>query len=199
MSKTRIWMTAAMVATVSGAVYLAGHIGAGEANKTLQDNVDKIAAALQKGEKDSAAKIADALGKKLTEDEFAEAMGLFKPRKKGGFGVGEKPGAITPDGIEQMLLKIARDAPAAGTMKKDGDALEKMGHRIAALGLLAKAKGPTSTGGKKTKKDWDAWSSDMAESGSAVAAAAKARGAADVKAASGKLNNACNSCHTVFR
>lgn len=198
MSATRIWIAGAVIAAVAGAALLSGPSSAAQ-NKTLQDQVDKIAAVLQKGDKEGANKEAAVLGKKLNEDEFAEAMGLFKPRKKGGFGMGDKPGSVNPDGIEQMLLKIARDAPTAGALKKDGEALEQMGYRIAALGMLAKAKGPPQVGGNKTLKDWTTWASDAVDGGLAVAAAAKAKGAQDVKSAASKLNSACNSCHTVFR
>ncbi len=101
------------------------------------------------------------------------------------------------DGIEQMLLKIGRDAPSAGTLKKDGAAFEQMGFRIAALGMIAGAKGAPKTGAKGTVKDWNGWANDTVAGGIALADAAKAKGGADVKTASSKLNNACNSCHTV--
>lgn len=195
MSKLRIWIAGAIAATVGGAILLTGATGAGE-NKEIRDGIDKIATTLQKGDKDGAKKQADALAKKI--DDLADAMDLFKPRKKNGFGVGKTPGAINPDGIEQMLLKIGRDAPAAGTLKKDGAALEEMGYRIAAMGLIAAAKGAPKTA-KGTPKDWNGWSNDTVKGGLDVAAAAKAKGGADVKSAASKLNNACNSCHTVFR
>ena len=119
--------------------------------------------------------------------------------RRNGFGVGKTPGAINPDGIEQMLLKIGRDVPAAGFLNKESAALEEMGYRIAALGMIANVKGPPKVGAKGTAKDWNGWSSDTVAGGLAVAAAAKAKGGADVKSAASKLNNACNSCHTVFR
>ena len=49
------------------------------------------------------AKQAETLAKKL--DDIADAMDLFKPRKKNGFGVGKTPGAINPDGIEQISFR----------------------------------------------------------------------------------------------
>ena len=196
MSKLRIWIAGAIAATVGGAILLTGATGAGE-NKEIRDGIDKIAATLQKGDKDGAKTQADALAKKI--DDLADAMDLFKPRKKNGFGVGDKPGAINPDGIEQMLLKIGRDAPTAGTLKKDGAAYEQMGFRIAALGMIAAAKGAPKTGAKGNAKDWSGWANDTVAGGIALAEAAKSKGSADVKTASSKLNNACNSCHTVFR
>ena len=195
MTKARFWVAASITAALAGALSLAGRSTAGD-SKALQETVDKIAAALQKGDQDGAKKQAETFAKKL--DDIADAMDLFKPRKKNGFGVGKTPGAINPDGIEQMLLKIGRDAPAAGTLKKDGAALEEMGYRIAALGMVAAAKGAPKTS-KGTPKDWNGWSNDTVKGGLDVAAAAKSKGGADVKTAASKLNNACNSCHTVFR
>lgn len=195
MKKAPVWMAAAFVAA-AGALLLTSPSGAGD-NKDLQDSIDKIAGTLKKGDKEGAKKQAEALGKKL--EEIAEAMDFLKPRKKGGFGVGEKPGAIMPDGIEQMLIKIGRDAPAKGTLNKDSDAFEQLGYRTAALGLIAHAKTPSKDMGKKTRKDWMAWSDEMVETGLQLAAAAKAKSPADVKSAAAKLNNNCNSCHTVFR
>src|SRR5262245_24992097 len=195
MTKARIWIAATIVTAVAGAFWLSSPSSAGD-SKALKANIDKIADALKSGDKAGAGKQAEALAKKL--DDIAEAMDLFKPRKKNGFGVGKTPGAINPDGIEQMLLKIGRDAPAAGTLKKDGAAFEEMGYRIAALGMIAAAKGAPK-GAKGTPKDWNGWSNDTVKGGLEIAAAAKAKGGADVKAAASKLNNACNSCHTVFR
>ena len=196
MSRARMGIAGSLAAAAVGALWLSGTISAGD-NKAIREGTDKVAAALQKGDKDGAKKQADTLAKKV--DDFGEVMDLFKPRKKGGYGVGEMPGAITPDGIEQMLLKIGRDAPAAGTLAKNAAAFEQMGYRIAAIGLVAHAKAPTANQGKKTVKDWNSWSDDTVTGGLALAAAAKAKGAQDVKTAASKLNNACNSCHTIFR
>ena len=196
MSKARILIAGALVAALSGAMLLSNPSGAGE-NKALRDSIDKIADALKKGDKEGAKKQAEALSKKL-EDVY-EAMDLFKPRKKNGFGVGEKPGAVMPDGIEQMLLKIGRDAPAAATLKKDGEAFEQLGYRTAAIGLIAHAKTPAKDKGKQLRKDWIEWTNEMVDNGIALAAAAKAKGPQDVKGAAVKLNNSCSSCHTMFR
>jgi hypothetical protein len=195
MKKAPVWFAAATLAAV-GAILVAGRSGAGD-EKALMNNIDKVAAALKSGDKEGAKKQAEAVAKKI--EEVVEAMDLLKPRKKGGYGVGEKPGAIVPDGIEQMLIKIGRDAPAKGTLNKDADAYEQMGYRTAAIGLIAHAKTPAKDMGKKTRKDWMTWSNEMVEVSLQLAAAAKAKSPADVKSAAAKLNNNCNSCHTVFR
>jgi cytochrome c556 len=196
MRNARIWIAGALVTALVGAVVLSNTSRAGE-NKALLDSIDKIAETLKKGDKDGAKQQAEALAKKL--EDLYEAMDLFKPRKKGGFGVGDKPGVVLPDGIEQMLIKIGRDAPAAGTLNKNSEALEQMGYRTAAIGLIALAKTPATDKGKQTRKDWTDWTNEMVDSGIALAAAAKAKGPQDVKTTAAKVNNSCNSCHSVFR
>ena len=185
-----------LAVTALAAFCVAQGTGAGEKNQVLSD-IDKIAAAHKKGDKAGAEKEGQALAKKL--QELYEAMDLMKPRKKDGSGVGAKPGAITPDGIEQMLLKIGRDAPTPGFMGKSADALEEMGYRIAAIAEISLAKAPTKDQGKKLVKDWVEWSKDMRDAGLELAAASKAKSGANVKTAASKLNHTCNSCHSIFR
>jgi hypothetical protein len=185
-----------LAVTALAAFCVAQGTGAGEKNP-VQGEIDKIAAAHKKGDKAAAEKEGQAVSKKL--EELYEAMDLMKPRKKEGFGVGSKPGAIVPDGIEQMLLKIARDAPTPGFMNKSGDALEEMAYRIAAIAEISLAKAPTKDQGKKLVKDWVEWSKDMREAALELAAASKAKSGANVKTAASKVNNSCNSCHSIFR
>jgi hypothetical protein len=197
MSNARNWIAAMIVAAVGGAILLTGASGAGE-NKEIRDGIDKIATTLQKGDKDGAKKEAMALVKRLKLEDVADAMDLFKPRAKHGFGVGEK-GSFTPDGIEQAIAKFYRDAPAAGTLSKNSVAFEQMGYRIAALGLVASARPPEKFMKDQSPKDWSSWSNDTVEGGLALATAAKAKVAPDIKSAASKLYSTCNSCHTKFR
>src|SRR5262245_9214691 len=171
MNRTRMWI-AGLGVTALGALLMAQGSGAGE-NKEVVAAVDKIAEAFKKGSKDVAKQQADALAKKT--EEIIDVMDLMKPRKKSGVGVGEKPGAINPDGIEQMLLKLGRDAPPAGTLAKEAAAYEQMGYRVAAIAEVAHAKAPGKDSGKKLKKDWISWSNDMRDAALELSAAAKAK------------------------
>jgi hypothetical protein len=198
MSKTRIWIGGMTVAAVgAAALMLSGPSGAGDA-KALKGSIDQIAAALKKGDKAGAKSMADALAKKT--EEIAEVMDLFKPRKKGGFGVGEKPGSVEPDHIDQLYVKLSGpNPPAAGTLTKNAAALEQMGYRTAAMALITLAKAPDKNQGKKTKKDWVAWATDMHDGALAMAAAAKSKNVADIKSSASKAYSACANCHAVFR
>lgn len=196
MRRVRMW-TAGLALTAVGAFLLTQGGGAAQPDKELAAAMDKVVEAFQKGDKDGAKKHAEAVAKKI--EEVHEVMDLFRPRNKGGWGVGDKAGAIVPDGIEQMLLKVGRDAPAKGTMEKQAAALEQLGYRVAAIAEVAIAKAPKQNKGKQLVKDWVEWSKDTRDAALQFAAAAKMKSGADVKAAAGKANNACNACHTIFR
>ena len=124
---------------------------------------------------------------------------LFRPRKKKGVGVGEKAGALVPDGIEQMLIKLGRDEPSGALLSKDGQAFERMGYFIAAVADFSVAKAPTKDQGPKKASDWVKWSKEMHEEGVAFAQAAKTKSPAAVTKAAAKVNTTCNNCHSVFR
>jgi hypothetical protein len=187
-----VLLGAVLLALASG-VYLSSRaLAQGKNNDVL-----KIAALIKKGDKEGAKAAAESLAKKV--EEMEELMEVFKPRKKGGIGVGDKPGAITPDGIEQKLLALGRDAPSPTALGKEAAALEEMAYAIAAVAEVTKAKAPKQNMGKKTVKDWNTWSDDMREAAVKLAEASKAKGAQDVKTAASKLNASCTNCHSVFR
>src|SRR6185369_11522326 len=115
----------ALAVAVGALMYGVGNAGDDAAVKAA---VLKIADALRKGDKEAAATQAEALAKKV--EKLEDVMNLFKPRKKGGLGVG-KAGVVTPDGIELKLITLGRDAPAGAAMAKEGPALEDMAYQIA--------------------------------------------------------------------
>jgi hypothetical protein len=113
-------------------------------------------------------------------------------------GVGEKAGTNpAKDCIETTLRDLARDVPAG--VAKQAEALETTGYWIAALGEMSIAKGWPKDQGKKTKKAWTAYSEEMREAGIEFAKAAAAKGGQEIKKAAGKVNSACNNCHSIFK
>ena len=188
MKMARIWSVSAGVLALAGMAFILGQADAGGGKG---DGVVKIAAMLKKGDTAGAKAAAADYAKKNSDVE--ELMHLFKPAAKGGIGVGGK------DGIEQTLVKIGRDTPTPAAMGKMADAYIEMGFNVAAVALVTQSLAPDKDAGKKTRKDWTQWATDMNESGLKLAAAAKSKSGADTKAAASKINAACNSCHTVFR
>lgn len=152
----------------------------------------KIAAALAKGNSEAASSDAKALAKKI--EEIDEVMNLMRPRNKKGLGVGEKPGAIVPDGIELKLVQMGRDAPSQQAANKEAAALEKMAHVVGAIAEVAIVKTP------KTKaKEWIRYAKEMRDAAPKLAEAAKSKSPAELKKAAAQINAACNSCHTAFK
>jgi cytochrome c556 len=195
----RAGVAAAAALALGGVLLMGGRGAAGDDDgKAHREAVDKIADAYEKGKGDEAAKLAEALAKK--HEDVHEIMDLFKKRKKGEFGVGDKPGAIIPDGIELKLLALGRDAPTAAQAEKEAAALKRMALRTAAIVEFALAKGPPHADkGGATKKLWEDSAKASRDAALELAKAADEKAPASLKAAATKVNNACNNCHSEWR
>ncbi len=167
----------------------------------LRESVLKLADTLKDNKADDAKKQAAAIADKI--DDVEELMHLMSPRRpkgKGpGIGIGNKPGAIAPDGIEQKIQALAKKPLLAAQLGKESEALERMAYIAAAIGQVANAKPPDKDDGKKKKKDWLTWSQEMHDAALELAAAVKKKDAAAIKTASGKVDAKCTSCHDVFK
>jgi hypothetical protein len=183
MKKTRLWLGTGAVALLAGVAVIIG-----QAQAVEKDQIKKIAEMIKKGDTAGAKKAAEAYAKKNTDVD--ELMTAFKPAKKGG---------MMEPGIEQTLIKVGRDAPTATAIAKSAGDFTDMGYYTAAVGMVTEAAAPAKDMGKKSRKDWIEWAKTTQEGGLKLAEAGKAKSAAGVKDAASKINNACNSCHTVFR
>ena len=199
-SRLRGWVVGAVVLMMAIG-YL---VGSGPTNaaddKGMADTIKKIAAALEKKDSAEAKKLADT----LKGSELEDVMHLMALRTKKGLGVGPKPGAITPDGMEKKLIELAKKPLDAKQLSDESAALAELGYNTAAIAQVALAKTPDKDEGKKKKKDWIALSDDMIQGGLQLAAAAKEKNAAGVQKAAIKLDRSkmesnCNKCHDIFR
>ena len=195
-TKIRIWVAGFTLAAVAGLIGMSESSHA-QGGNGLKGTVEKIADALKAGDKATAKKLAVAAVKNV--DEIGDIMHMFRPREKGGMGVGRKTFGTNKakDGIEIMLRDLARDVPA--NVAKQADALETMGYDIAAIAELSIAKEWPKDSGKKTKKAWNEYSAEMTNLGIAFAKAANGKGAQQIKTAAAKLNENCNRCHSIFK
>src|SRR5262249_37581826 len=131
-TKVRMCVAGVMLAAVLGLISMSGP-SFGQGKKDVDVVVKEMADELKKGDKAKAKKLADDAAKNL--DETSDMMHLFRPRNKGGLGVGRNPLANpAKDGIEVMIRDLARDVP--GGIAKQAAALEEMGYYIAAMGEL---------------------------------------------------------------
>jgi hypothetical protein len=188
-----MWSVAGTAILAVGGWVLVSGDGSAAQDAALKDGVLKIAGAVKAGDGAGADKQAAALAKKV--EDLGDLMDLFKPRDKGGIGVGSKAGVVVPDGIEKKLISMERDAPSGSTLKKEAEALEEMGYVIAAMAKTTKNK-PVA---KAKTKEWNGWCDDMAASGVKLSAAAKSQTAADLKTLARKINASCNACHSTYR
>jgi len=179
-----------------------------EVPKELKDAILKIADLLEAGKTEAAKKEAVALAKKENLDGFKVGslqmlMRPFRLRSNKGFGIGDKPGVIKPDGIESKFgsMHMAKKALSPKALADEGPALKKAAYISWAIAEVTAASPPSKENDKKTKADWKKWSTEMTESSQELA---KALGdpKPDPKAvynAARKLDGTCTSCHQPFR
>lgn len=171
--------------------------------KNVKDGILKIAAAQEAGKKEDAKKEAETLAKTGkfdggTPGSCETLMHVFSPRKKGGFGFGEKPG-MANDGIEMKLDKLGEKQPSAALMKKEGPNIKKMAYVTLAVAEVTLAAAPKKDDGKKKAKDWIKWTQEMREAAAQLAVAAEKGDAKMVSLTAKNLGGTCASCHEVFR
>src|SRR5690348_4425064 len=97
-----VWASA--VGLLALGFFLSAGSGRAAIDKDVHSALDKIAAALEKGDSATAESQAKALAKKI--EDLDAIMHSFKPRSKKGVGVGTRAGVVVPDGIEQKLNAI---------------------------------------------------------------------------------------------
>jgi hypothetical protein len=191
------WLVSVTLTVAAGVCFLAvaGTGGAAD-DKDLQATVLKIADALEKKDMDGAKKLAQT----LKEEEIEDVMHVMKPRKDKGLGIGPKPGAVLPDGIELKVIAMAMNELPQKELDAHAADLARAAYVAAAVAEVARDKCPvTKKEGDKDPKDWKNWTDNMQKSALALAEAAKTKKPATVKAAADKLDGACKSCHKVFR
>jgi soluble cytochrome b562 len=198
--QARVLVTGAAVLSLAIGLLAASSGGAADDKADLRSTVQKIAEAIAQKDSDQAKKLAETVAK---NNDLEDVMHLMSKRDPAGkakvFGVGKKPGAVTPDGIEAKVQNMGKRALPQKQIDKEASDLTEMAYRIAAIAEVAHAKPPEKEDAKKKKKDWMEWSSDMKKTALQVAEAAQAKKPTEIKNAVAKLNTVCNTCHGVFR
>jgi cytochrome c556 len=127
---------------------------------------------------------------------------VFKPRKRGGFGVGNKPEAIQPDGIELKINKMGKTPMLPADLARELPELIKMVEVVKLAGeVSAHQCNVTKKVGEKDPRKWKDFNSDMLKYSDDLLAALKGAnsGPAEVRAKSLKLYGTCTGCHGIFR
>lgn len=159
------------------------------AAKELRARLETLADLVARDERVEARDLAGEIAKSC---QYEHLMPLFLPRGKGdegkgqGLGIGSTPGAIRPDGIEQMLLRLEQEAPAV-----DLAALMPMTHQLVAIALVMDAIGPVPAWERTQRKHF----ADFQSAARRLASAVDQNDRVKVTAAAQRVNQACYSCH----
>jgi hypothetical protein len=149
------------------------------------------------------AKDFDKQAEKLAKEHtMAAVMRQFKPRTKegGGIGIGEVPGAITPDNIELKIIRWTDKPPTKTELTKFNAELVKMAQVTRAIAEAT----PYWTGKPKPgtdPKDWAKYSDVMKKSADDLIAALKEKepDSKKIQIVATKLLSSCTDCHSKFR
>src|SRR5438093_4043453 len=123
------------VALVAGV----GVLAVRAADAPAAPDIKKLADQVGKKNWDELAKEGQAIAKK--HDDLTDIMDVFKPRNKdakvSGIGVGDKAGAIIPDGIEQKIIRMAGRVGVTDKDMAKAPALKRMSEIAAAVAAVA--------------------------------------------------------------
>jgi hypothetical protein len=183
-----------LVATLALGTFFLTNVGAVE-DKDAKSTVLKIADAIEKNDAAGAKKLAES----LKDEDLEDVMHLLKPRKDKGLGIGAKPGAVKPDGIELKVIALAQTAPTKKELDESSADLAKAAYVTAAIAEVALIKTPEKKEKDKDPKDWKTWAEGLKKGSMELADASKAKKPADVQKAAEKMDSSCKSCHKVFR
>jgi len=165
-----------------------------EANRRAGAAIRKLADALDARDFD---RQAEAVAR--THD-LEHVMNQFKPRNKGGLGVGEKgPPVGVLDSIELTIINLGtRRAPSAAEVARNKDAYLRMARQTQAIAAVTYWYPLPANTRPELKKNWKTWSGETRAAAKDLADAVEAGDPVRVKQAAEKLNAACNRCHTTY-
>jgi hypothetical protein len=204
MQKYARGLSVAAVLLALGAFFLATAHGRDDDEKAKAKKTEAAQEAVLKLIGDIGGKDADvqkAAAEIAAKHDIESVMNQFKPREKGGLGVGAKAGAILPDAIELKLIALGNPKkmiPKADLNSQKAD-LQKMAETSLAIAEITPHYAPKKDEPGKAIKDWLKFSEDMKKQSKDLVGAVKSGDPKMVQKASLTLNSSCNACHTMFR
>lgn len=197
----RSWLIA-----LTAGLCLLPRASSGDDPKDEREAILQIADVLKKGEPKSARQLATAVVRKkgLAADEpgsLDDLMHLFAYRKKEGLGVGPKPEAIRPDGIEAVIEFLAEEKANSTRQFKqlvsEAEALERMAYITAAIAEVTIVAAPMKDSIPRQKRErWLKLSKDMRDGALELAQAISKGDKVGIQRAARALNSTCIDCHT---
>lgn len=174
-------------------------------NKEVVEAITKQAEEMTKKDWSAATKEGEGIAKKHMLEDI---MNLMKLRRKdpkgggfvGGVGLGTKPGAVSPDGIEAKIINLTKNPMPLATLNKQSAELIRMAEITAAIASATVHLSPVEKKmGQKDPAKWKELMKDMHGASLDLIDAVKKKDAAGVKKMANKLNGTCTECHGIFR
>jgi hypothetical protein len=125
------------------------------------------------------------------KDDLKAVMTIFKPRDKGGLGVGPK---AKGDGIELKIISLGKRALAKADLAKQQSDLEQIARVSKAMAEVA-----DQYPQPKNQKMWTQFDEEMRKGADELMQAARSGDPKAVKTAANNLNASCTNCHATFR
>jgi hypothetical protein len=134
------------------------------------------------------------------DHKMAAVMRQFKPRSRGGIGIGAPPG-IAPDNIELKIIKWSEKPPTKTELTKTKDDLIKMAQVIRAIAETTPYWVPKDKKPGQDPKDWIKYAETMKKSSADLIEALKEMDPdpKKIQTISTKLHSSCTDCHGKFR
>jgi cytochrome c556 len=176
-----------------------------EKAKKLADPLKKLVDAVESGkDKDTVAEVARELDTKEKYGLKIIMWAAYKPREKGGMGVGPKAVEGKSDGIEVKLIKQLRrkDPMSPDDLKKESDDLIKMAVVAKSMAEIADRHTPEKNDpldSKKTIANWKKFNQLTKDSAKDLIEAVKANKPDKALDATKNLYSSCTNCHSTFR
>jgi hypothetical protein len=191
-ARIRVSLAGFVVALAAGLLAAAGGRGAGDDDqKAIQEAQQAVLQLMETLDKGGNGKGQAAAIYNKYKDDLKIVMTVFKPRDKGGIGVGTKGKG---DGIELKIISLGKRAPAKDYLDKHRSDLDLMGRVSKAMADVA-AQYPQT----KNQEMWKKYCEDMRKGADELMAAAKSGDPKAVKTAANNLNASCTDCHAAFR
>ncbi len=163
-------------------------------NLDEKENAEAQAAVLKMADKLGCTDLARSIAR---ENAIEHVMHQFKPRTKGGIGIGCNAPPGVKDGIELTMIDLANDKRGftRDAVDKLGNDLVKVAQQTQAIAEINDYYIPRFKREDRDPAVLKQMNNDMKAGAADLAKAAQARDVAAVKAAANKINNSCVGCH----
>jgi cytochrome c556 len=167
-----------------------------KAVKEAQEGIKKLMGMNGNAAKAEAKSIANAARKAAGggDDGLKYVMRAFKPKAKGGLGVGAKG-----ESIELKIIALGKRKLQPRDVTAQAKDLEKIAGVSKAIAEVTHYYTPKTKKAGKDPKDWTKFTDEMTKGADELTKAAKSGSPDAIKTAANNLNASCTNCHGTFR